>query len=185
MDIPFQLSFHGISPSAPVTDYVRKRAQKLITFADRVRICRVAIEAPHRHKREGRPYRVRIEVSVPGKEVVVSRDVGGYAQTDLYATIDAAFDDAQRRVQDQARRLRGKVKRHDRSRRGVVSKLYGYEGYGFIETSDGEEIYFQRNSVLNRGFDRMKRGAKVRFTDVTGEDGVHASTVVVTRGAAP
>jgi cold shock CspA family protein len=181
MEIPFQLSFHGIAPSAPVTDYVRKRAEKLMTFSERIRICRVGIEAPHRHKHEGRPYRVRIEVDVPGEDIVVSRDVGGYARTDLYATIDAAFDDAQRRLQDHTKRLRGQVKRHAPSRRGIVSKLFSYEGYGFIETADGDEIYFHRNSVLNHGFDRMKRGAKVRFTDTTGEDGVHASTVVLAR----
>ena len=46
-------------------------------------------------------------------------------------------------------------------------------------TGDGREIYFHRNSVLNGRFDRLERGAKVRFIEEMGEKGPQASTVVV------
>lgn len=179
MQHPLQITFHELPPSDAVARYVRRHAEKLHTFYDRIIFVRVAIEAPHRHKREGRPYRVCIVVDVPGEEIVVSRDVGGFAHEDVYATIDVAFDDVVRRLEDHAKVIRGEVKRHTRAQHGYVSKLFTYEGYGFIATEDGDEIYFHRNSVLNRGFERMRRGDKVRFTDAEGDDGIHASTVVL------
>lgn len=38
-----------------------------------------------------------------------------------------------------------------------LGKLFSYEGYGFIETEEGEELYFHRNSVLKHGRERMSR----------------------------
>jgi cold shock CspA family protein len=49
--------------------------------------------------------------------------------------------------------------------------------FGFIETSDGREIYFHRNSVLNGAFPRMKPGVKVAYVEEAGEKGPQASTV--------
>lgn len=181
MQLPLQITFHGISHSATLDDYVRDRASKLDTFYDRITSCRIALEAPHRHKHEGRPYRIRIDLGVPGDEIVISRDVGSDANEDVYAAIDAAFDDAQRRLQDFAHKQRGDVKTHERAHHGVVTKLYGYEGYGFLRTDAGEEIYFHRNSVLHGAFERIKIGSRVRFAEAEGEDGVHASTVVLLR----
>jgi cold shock CspA family protein len=51
------------------------------------------------------------------------------------------------------------------------------EGYGFIEASDGREIYFHRNSVLGDGFDDLEVGATVTFNEEQGERGPQASTV--------
>jgi cold shock CspA family protein/ribosome-associated translation inhibitor RaiA len=180
MRVPLQLTFHGVPRSEAIADYVTKRAQKLDTFFGRIVRCRVAVESPHRHKHEGRPYRIRIDLGVPGHSIVVSRDVGGTDRLDVYAAVDAAFDEAQRLLQDHARLRRGDVKTHDEpSRHGTVGKLYSYEGYGFIETEDGSEVYFHRNSVLHHGFGRLHRGDRVRFTEQLGDDGVHASSVAV------
>jgi ribosomal subunit interface protein len=179
MKLPLQVTFHGFSPSGAIADYVGKRAGKLDTFFDRIMSCRIAIEAPHRHKHEGRRYRVRIGLGVPRDEIVVSRDVGGRAGEDVYAAIDEAFDEAQRRLEDYARLRRGDVKTHERARHGRIGKLFSYEGYGFIQTDEGDEVYFHKNSVLHRGFGRMHRGDKVRFAAETGDDGVHASSVAL------
>jgi cold shock CspA family protein len=181
MQLPLQITFHELAHSNAMAAYVQKHALKLDTFYDRIMQCRVAIEAPHRHPPGARAnvYRVRIALSVPRDEIVVSREVEGSSRMDIYAALDAAFDDVQRRLQDHVRRVRGDVKRHDRAQHGIVSKLFAYEGYGFLLDEDGDEIYFHRNSVLHHGFDRMQRGSRVRFTEATGDDGVHASTVVL------
>lgn len=177
-----QITFHGFPRSNAIEEYVRKRADKLDTFYDRVQSCRIAVEAPHQHKREGNPYRIRIDVVVPGSEIVVSRDVGGIANEDVYSTVDEAFDEAGRRLQDFARVQRGDVKTHERSRHGVVHKLWSYEGYGFIRTEEGDELYFHKNSVLHGAFNRLSIGARVRFNEEEGEDGLHASVVALVRG---
>lgn len=104
---PLQLTFHGIDPSDAITEYVHKRAAKLENFADNITSMRVALEAPHRHQTHGNHYRVRIDVKVPGHELVVGRDPGDKrTNEDLYAAIDTAFDDAQRVLHDHSERQR-------------------------------------------------------------------------------
>ena len=51
------------------------------------------------------------------------------------------------------------------------------QGYGFLETPGGREIYFHKNSVLDGGFGRLKIGTAVRFAEEEGEKGPQASTV--------
>jgi cold shock CspA family protein len=66
-----------------------------------------------------------------------------------------------------------------------VAKLFPVEGYGYIETPDGREIYFHANSVLNNRFKSLKLGSKVSFTEEAGEKGPQASTVrLITRARA-
>jgi cold shock CspA family protein len=73
--------------------------------------------------------------------------------------------------------MRGDVKRDIAPERGRVAKLIAEENYGFIESPDGREIYFHRNSVLDGAFDRLKVGAEVRFVEEDGDKGPQASTV--------
>ena len=68
---------------------------------------------------------------------------------------------------------------HEHQRRGRVTKLFSDKGYGFIETAEGDEIYFHRNSVLERGFEHVSLGVEVRFVDEVGEQGPQASSVTV------
>ncbi len=180
MQLPLQITFHGVPHSDAIEQYVRTRAEKLDTFAPRLMSCRVAIEMPHKHAHHGEHYRVRVDITLPGGEIVVERVPGAdHAYEDLHAAIDAAFDDAGRRLQDFVRRQRGDVKPHERSRHGVVTKLFSYEGYGFLRTPEGEELYFHRNAVLDGAFDRLKLEARVRFVEDTAESGPHASTVAL------
>jgi ribosomal subunit interface protein len=181
MQTPLQVTFRGIPSSERVETYVRTRATKLERFYDRITGCHVTLETPHRHKQNGRHHCIRIELIVPGEELVVRRDPPERKQQeDLYASIDAAFDDAQRLLEDHVRMQRGDVKpRESPSRYGRVTKLYAYEGYGFLEVPGAGEIYFHRNSVLNDGFDRLTIGTRVRFVEEAGDDGPQASTVAI------
>ena len=187
MQPPVQITFHGIEHSDFIEAYVRERAEKLDTFHARITGCRVAVEAPHQHQHSGRHFRVRIDVMVPGGEVVVSHAPDeSAANQDVYAAIDEAFDRLGRRLEDYVRRQRGDVKvREESYRDGRVTKLWSYEGYGFIETSEGLEVYFHRNSVLRHAFDRVKVGSIVRFVEEVGEKGPQASTVILVGADAP
>jgi cold shock CspA family protein len=59
--------------------------------------------------------------------------------------------------------------------------LFREEGYGFLTSEDGHEIYFDRRSVLNDAFDRLQEGAEVRYAEEAGERGPQASTVAARR----
>ena len=90
-----------------------------------------------------------------------------------------AFREMQRQLQDYARKQRGKVKEHEVPLHGRVISLVPYEDYGKIETPDGREIYFHRNSVLDDAYDKLEVGNEVRFVEEMGEQGPQASTVQV------
>ena len=101
MQSPLRITFRNVHTSDAVESYVREHAAKLDRFCPCIIACHVAIEAPHRHKRHGHSFRVRIDLAIPGGELVVCR--GGNAKKsceDLYAAVDSAFDGA-RRVLDE------------------------------------------------------------------------------------
>jgi ribosome-associated translation inhibitor RaiA len=99
-----------------------------------------------------------VDLTVPGGEVVVSHAPGDDATNeDAYAAVDEAFDRLGRRLEDHGRRQRGDVKpRGESYREGRVSKLWSYEGYGFIEAPDGARstsiatVFFTRRSTGSR-----------------------------------
>lgn len=113
MQMPLSVTFRDMDPSANIEAYVTTKAGKLERFLEHITRCRVVVEAPHRHQAKGNRYHVRIDLSVPGDELVVNRNGENPAHEDVYACIDHAFDDAQRVLQDYARKRRGDVKRHE------------------------------------------------------------------------
>ncbi len=131
MMLPLQVTFRNMKHSVEVEDWIRAEAEKLETFHHRIVGCRVAIELPHRHHKKGKPIHIRVDLTLPGKEIVIKREpvaihrapVNGEAavsspakakspHADLQLVIHDAFKSAGRRVQDFARRQRGQVKRH-------------------------------------------------------------------------
>src|SRR6266511_2776959 len=105
MDIPRRISFRNIDHSPAIEDYVRRRAAKLRAFSERIVSCDVTLEVPHRHQRHGRHYQVRIEVMVPGADLVVRRAPDERSRhQDLYGAIDDAFDNAGRVLQEYVRK---------------------------------------------------------------------------------
>jgi cold shock CspA family protein len=69
------------------------------------------------------------------------------------------------------------TKPHEAENLGHVAKFVAGEGYGFIETADGREVYFHCNSVLDDAFEHLTVGSEVRFVEEMGEKGPQASTV--------
>ncbi len=180
MQVPLQITFHDIDPSDAIEARIRERAAKLEEFYDRITSCRVVVEAPHRRNHKGRLYSVRIDLALPGAEIVVNREPQlNHAHEDVYVALRDAFNAAQRRIQDYVRRRRGQVKAHEAPGHGRVIRLFPQEGYGFIETADGREIYFHKNAVLNGAFDKLEVDSQVRVVEavVEGEKGPQASTV--------
>ena len=178
MELPVQISFRGVPSSDAIEANVRARVARLERYYDRIMGCRVIIEAPHRRHHQGKLYHVRIDLTVPGEELVVSREpTEHHAHEDVYVAIRDAFEAAQRRLEDHARRQRGAVKVHEPRPLAEVCRLFPKEGYGFIQTPDGREVYFHRHSVLDDAFDLLEIGSRVEFVEEPGEQGPQASTV--------
>ena len=184
MLIPVQITYRDMEESEALSTIIRTKAQKLERYFSRIGGCRVLVEQPHRHHRSGKHFHVRIDLTVPGGELVVEREPALRSRhEDPYVAVTDAFRAARRELQDYVRRRRPYKKVHEGTPHGRVAKLYSAEGFGFIETGDGREIYFDRRSVLHGGFARLAIGSKVRFAEEPGERGPQASTVELVRAA--
>jgi cold shock CspA family protein/ribosome-associated translation inhibitor RaiA len=165
-------------PSEAIENNIRDKAAKLDGFYDKIMGCRVLLEAPHRHHHKGKLYHVRIDLTLPGGEIVINREPSRHAShKDVYVAIRDAFAAARRKLQDFIRRRRGVLKVHEAPHGARVAKLFSEEGFGFLETDDGREIYFHRNSVLEPGFTQLEVGTEVAFAEEQGVNGPQASTV--------
>jgi ribosomal subunit interface protein len=176
MQLPLQITFRDMEQSDAIEKAVREKAEKLNQF-EQIMSCRVVVEMINKHHK-GTLYQVSIDLTVPGTEIVVSRDHGvDHSHEDVYVAIRDAFDAARRQLQDYHRVSHQKVKAHDVPPHGRVSELNADEGYGRIETADGRSVYFHRNSVLNEEFSRLDVGTEVRFSEEQGDEGPQASSV--------
>jgi ribosome-associated translation inhibitor RaiA len=125
MTRPVQITFRNMGVSPALEQEIRSRAAWLETFYPGIVGCRVLLEIPHRHKKRGRPIHVRIELSLPGEDVIVNHEPTLHATArpasrkgeeldnrhkDAHVAIHEAFDVARRRLEDVARRQRGDVK---------------------------------------------------------------------------
>jgi ribosome-associated translation inhibitor RaiA len=106
---PAQITYHGVEPSEALTELIHERAAHLERVGGRILAMRVLVDAPHHHQRHGNHYRVTIEMTVPGGDVVVGHDVGEHTgDEDAYAAVRRAFDAARRCLSAAQSRRHGK-----------------------------------------------------------------------------
>lgn len=179
MQVPLDVSFENCEPSDAIRTEIEKHARRLEKFHDRITSCNVAIIAPQTRHRKGALFKIDIRIAMPEhKDIIINKTHGDVPEHEhITVAIKDAFAAAQRQIEDAVRELRGQVKAHESADHGHVSKFLAGEDSGFIETEDGREIYFHRNSVLDNAFDRLAVGSEVRFVEEMGEKGAQASTV--------
>ena len=182
MKVPLEVFFQGISKTPDIEDLIRERVAKLEQTCSYLSSCKVAVESPQKHQKSGDPFRIRIDMTVPpGHELVVKEESSqGDIHDALPKVLRRVFDAARRQLQELVERQRGEVKTHPQQEAtALVVKLFRRRGYGFLKTTDGRELYFHRNSVLEDDFDRLEVGTGVRFLEEAGEKGPQATTVQI------
>jgi ribosomal subunit interface protein len=112
MQTPLQITVRNIEHSDALETRIRDKAQKLEEFCKHIMSCRVVVEAPHKHHHQGKQFNVRIDIDVPGNEIVVNRD----HHEDVYVALRDAFNAAKRQLEDYVRKIRGDVKTHEPKR---------------------------------------------------------------------
>jgi ribosomal subunit interface protein len=164
--------------SAAIETNVTEKAAKLDRYFDRIMSCRVVVEETQRRRHQGNLFSVRIDLTVPGKEIAVSRQ----EHEDAYVAVRDAFNVAARLVEEHSRLQRGDVKTHFEPPVGRIVRIFPESDYGFIKTPDEREIYFHKNSVLdNIDFKQLKFGTEVTFIEEQGNDGPQAARVAISR----
>lgn len=178
MHASLQITFRNFSRSAAVEEKIRERAARLERYFADIVSCHVVVELLHRHHRQGNHFQVRIDLKVPGSELVASREPDQRpAYTDVFVAIRDAFDAMDRLLEEYVRRMRRQVKAHETPAHGRIAELHRAEDYGRIATADGRSVYFHRNSLVDGDFDRLELDAEVRYAEEQGERGPQASTV--------
>ena len=178
METPVEIDFQGMAPVDRLRQSIATHIANLEHRCGRITACRVVLKAPGGHHRQGF-YEVNIRLALPnGREVNVARSPAPDERyTDVDFTINDAFKRARRRLQDHVRRMQGQVKAHAEQSTAKVVRIDQERGFGFLETADNREIYFQKNSVLDGGFGRLAIGTHVAFAEEQGDKGPQASTV--------
>jgi cold shock CspA family protein len=184
MQTPVEIDFHGLTANEQLRACVMKNISTLEQRFGRITACRVVIKAPSERHRTGGACEVAIKLSLPqGRQVDIARSEKGEQTDDRLAdpvvAIKTAFKRARRRLQDQARRMRGQVKSHDGPPVATVKRFDAVTGFGFLETQDGREIYFHKNSVRDGSAGQFSPGTRVTFFEEMGNKGPQASTVKV------
>jgi ribosomal subunit interface protein len=175
--LPVQITIRGIPFSPAIEANIRKRAEKLNHFYDRINSCRVMVDLPKKHKHQGKLFNVKVIITVPGKELVVTRQV----DEDVYVAIRDAFDASVRQLEAYSRKRHGHVKTHNDVMHGHVARIMPMEGYGFIEGVDGHEYYFSDSNVSYPNFGQLMIGDAVEYVAESFSDGRHAEHVVKER----
>jgi ribosomal subunit interface protein len=173
VQLPLQISLHGIEQSDALYNAIREKAEKLDRYYDRIMSCRVVLELAGRHKRHGKQFTVRVDLKVPGGEIVVTHE----HDEALEVALRDAFDAARRRLEDYARAQRGDVKRHAPEVAGRVARIDAEQGFGFIVTDDGREYYFSRENVVTPPFDNLAVGTPVHFIEEVAGEGLQAKRI--------
>lgn len=170
-----KITFHGMEPSEAVEQAARKKAEHLDQFAGDIMACRVVVDLAQKHKHQGQPYAVRVDLTLPGHELVVDR----VQDEDVYVALRDAFDAMKRKLEDVVRQRRGDEKQHARELHGEVLRLNTEEGFGFIRTPDGQEYYFGRANLASGRFEQLREGQPVQFIAEVADEGPQAKRVSI------
>jgi ribosome-associated translation inhibitor RaiA len=119
MKLPLEIFFQGIAPSDAIRAAVRRHAAKLERLCPDIMRCRTSVVLNDKHKHQGKPMRVRIDLTIPGRELVSNREYN----EDAYVAIHNAFDDMSRMLEDVVRVRRGQIKHHASSSPGDINDI--------------------------------------------------------------
>jgi cold shock CspA family protein/ribosome-associated translation inhibitor RaiA len=180
MQTEAQIEFEGIPNSSETRAVIEQHIAELESHFGRITACRAFVKGPGERHRTGGQYQVSVRLVLPdGREVNIGRtpkEDERYA--DLTFAIDNAFKRARRQLQDQARLMRGQTKQHESQPIGTVLRIDPSGEFGFIEGTDGQEVYFNCKSVID-GTSSISLGTRVSYVEESGEKGPQASTVRV------
>ena len=188
MENPLQITFRGVKHSDAVEASIRERAAKLERYAGgRMISCRVIVHEPNRRRQQGDLFAVSIDVTLPGTELAVGYGGHGddHAHVNMYVALRDAFSAMERQLKDHLAIRRKEIKTHAPKPQALVTKYFPQEGYGFITTPEGREIYFNTNAVIHDGSDQLDVGAEVRFVEEAGDKGPQASSVEFLKAPTP
>jgi ribosomal subunit interface protein len=170
-----QVTFRDIPYSPTIENNINAHIEDLKRLYDPIIKCRVVLKISQNHKHQGKLFNVRISVTVPRKELVVTHQ----ENENMNVAIRDAFDALTRQLEDYVRCRRGDVKTHDLPIHGFVARLFPEDKFGFIKGTDGNEYYFSATNIASTSFDHLAVGDCVSFLMEPTNEGLQARRITI------
>jgi len=174
------ITYNGVKKTDALDHLIRTGVSRLEAVCDRISECHVAVEWANIRPEESAPYRVMIGVTVPpNHEVAVTKNPdAGIPHKPLETLIREAFE----QTQWQLRKLTERQSQQPvENQRGAIIKLFPVGKCGFIRNSDGDEIYFHRDCVVDDAFDYLTVGTTVQYVVFWTAEGLHSKVTKILR----
>jgi ribosome-associated translation inhibitor RaiA len=117
MQTPLQITFRDMDSSPALEAAIRQALDKLEEHCQRITSCKVVVQSPHKHQLHGRLFQVTVDMTLPGREIVVARsheDRGEHE--DAHLAVRDAFRAARRALESHLEARRS-AHRHQASNR--------------------------------------------------------------------
>ena len=108
MKLPVPIHFAGIARSEALEAAIHARAAHLDHLCPGIITCRASVSEEAGNAQQRRSFSVRLDVTLPSQEIVVTH----VHEQDVYVALRDAFDAMKRRVEDATQIRRGEVKQH-------------------------------------------------------------------------
>lgn len=181
MQVPPEIAFRELEPSDDLRQAILDGIEELETVYPNLISCRTVVADDTPGQRSGTNLRVRLDLSIPGKTLVVEEDnAEPGTERSARQTIDDAFAVGRKRLQQAKERQRGDVKARELPPHGRITRLLVDDTgvrYGFLESRDGRRVYFHEDALVDLDYDELRVGDEVRIAVAEGDDGPQASTV--------
>jgi ribosome-associated translation inhibitor RaiA len=103
-----------MNSSQAVEAAIRQRATRLERFSHQITRCHVIVDMPHQHRHRGNHYAIRIKLTTPAGEVLVTRDPAlDDSHKDFQSVLRDAFDAAARHLESDPERGPGEANDRD------------------------------------------------------------------------
>ena len=176
MDVPPEIAFRNVEPTEALRTLIQEGIDSLERVHPRLTSCRVMVEEVTR----GIPH-VRVDVGIPGGEVVVNRELPVDAPTrEIPQAVREAFDIARRQLREHRKRRSLDSKRRELPPHGRIVRLVidaPGDRYGFLLTGDGRQIYFHENAVRETSYEELEERMEIRYVEAGSKEGPQASVV--------
>jgi ribosomal subunit interface protein len=119
-----QITFRQMDPSPALEQRIRELMSRLEKFSAHMLRCQVIVAAPHQHGRQGALFELRIEITVPGEQIVIDRTHPlHHSHEDPYVALRDLFRAARRRLEDYERKQRLDLKGHSRPQQARTDEI--------------------------------------------------------------
>lgn len=107
-----QITYRGMPASPAMDARILELAAKLEDLHPKITKCRVVVNETDKHKNKGNLFEVRVDIHVPGREIVATNQ----RHEDAYVAINEAFEVLTRQLEEKLEIQRGEVKVHREER---------------------------------------------------------------------